>query len=388
MNNAITAKPLHERDAIMTNTIKSPLFDAVIDFDNIAKGYRETQRGARKFQKEAVIFDMCRERNLVHLWRDLKDEEYEVGKYIRFKVFEPKERNISAPHIRDKTVQFAVHRVLKEVYKPVFIKGSFACQEDKGNHRAVEHLQHNMRVCKWKHGGGWILKIDVKKFFYSIDRDILKRILQKKIKDEKFLRLLNKIIDSSPEGEKGIPLGNVTSQDMANIYLDKLDQYCVRFLKAKYYTRYMDDVCIVTPTKEQAQEYLEKIKTFLEERLGLETNQKTKIFPLEQGVNAYGFKIWTTHRLLRDKSKQAMKRRIKRMDEKQKAGEMTKKEVIQAVSSWLGYARWSCSFNLCKKIFAPYPYIKVEGEIYFGRISRNNQSRRTVQERSNPTTPH
>lgn len=370
----------------MTNNFKNQLFDAVVDYNNIAKGYKETQRGARKFKKEAVLFDMCRERNLIYLWRDIKNERYEVGKYIQFKVFEPKERNISAPHIRDKTVQFAVHNVLKEVYKPVFIKSSFACQEDKGNHRAVEHLQHNMRVCKWKHGGGWILKIDVKKFFYSIDRDILKKILRKKIKDEKFIRLLEKIIDSSPEGEKGIPLGNVTSQDMANIYLDKLDQYCVRFLKVKYYTRYMDDICIVTPTKEQAHEYLEKIKAYLEKKLGLEVNKKTKIFPLEQGVNAYGFKIWTTHRLLRDKSKQAMKRRIKRMDEKLKAGEMTEKAVIQAVSSWLGYARWSCSFNLCKKIFAPYPYIKVEGEIYFGRISRHSPSRRTLQERNNSST--
>lgn len=374
------------KDAIMTNTLINPLFDAVVDYNNIANGYKDTLKGARKFKKEAVLFDMCRERNLVYLWRDLKDETYEVDKYIQFKVYEPKERNVSAPHVRDKTVQFAVHNVLKKVYEKVFIKTSFACQRDKGNHMAVENLQHNMRVCKWKYGDGWILKMDVRKFFYSIDRDILKKILHKKIKDEKLLRLLDKIIDSSPEGEKGIPLGNVTSQDMANIYLDKLDQYCVRFLKIKYYTRYMDDICIVTPTKEQAREYLEKITEYLEKHLGLETNQKTKIFPLKQGVNAYGFKIWTTHRLLRDKSKQAMKRRIKRMDEKLKAGVMTEKEVVQAVNSWLGYARWSCSFNLCKKIFAPYPYIKVEGEIYFGRISRRSPSRRTVQEWNNSGT--
>jgi retron-type reverse transcriptase len=315
---------------------------------------------------------MCRERNLLKLWRELKNKEYQVGEYLRFKVFEPKERLVSAPRARDKIVQFAVHNVLQEVYEPVFIKTSFACLKNKGTHKAVDNVQHGMRVCKWKHGGGWILKIDVKKFFYSIDRDILKKLLRKKITDPDMLWILDLIIDSSPEGEKGIPLGNVTSQDFANIYLNEVDQFCKRYLGIKYYTRYMDDIVIVTPTKEEAQEHLKKITKFLNEKLNLETNSKTKIFPLEQGVNAYGFKVWTTHRLLRDQSKRAMKRRIKVMDAKLKRGEIKEKDVQQTVNSWLGHARHSNSYNLAKKIFKNYPYIKVEGEMKFGRISRNN----------------
>lgn len=208
--------------------------------------------------------------------------------------------------------------------------------------------------------------MDIKKFFYSIDRDILKRILRKKIADPDMLKLLDDIIDSSPEGEVGIPLGNVTSQDFANIYLNELDQYCVRYLGVKWYVRYMDDIIMILPTKEQAQECLKKATRFLNERLNLETNSKTKVFPLEQGVNAYGFKIWTTHRLVRDHSKRAMKRRIKAMDRKLKAGMIGMKEVQQAVNSWLGHARHSNSYNLAKKIFRKYPYIKVEGEMRFG----------------------
>ena len=146
-----------------------------------------------------------------------------------------------------------------------------------------------MRYCKWKYGDAWILKMDVSKFFYSINRDILKQILRKKINDEKFLRLLDMIIDSSPEGEKGIPLGNVTSQDFANIYLNELDQYAKRFLGLKYYVRYMDDIIVVLPTKEEAQRAKESLTAFLNERLDLQTNEKTKIFPVDQGVNAYGF---------------------------------------------------------------------------------------------------
>ena len=119
-------------------------------------------------------------------------------------------------------------------------------------------------------------------------------------------------------------------------------------------------------------------------RLHLETNQKTKIYPLKQGVNAYGFKIRTTHLELRTESK----RRVKKMDEKLQAGELTEKEVVQTFQSWLGFARWASAYNLCRKIFAPYPYIKVEGEMQFGSISRSRQARRLLQQRYNPTPAH
>lgn len=347
------------------------LFEQVVDYKNLQRSYKQTQKGIRKFRKDAILYDMCRERNLVQLWNELKKGQYKVGEYIRFNVFEPKERTISAPRIRDKIVQFAVHTVLQEVYRPVFITTTYACLEGRGTHRAVKNVQHDMRLCKWQHGEGWVVKIDIKKFFYSINRDILKKVLRKKIKDEKMLAILDQIIDSSPEGEKGIPLGNVTSQDFANIYMNELDQFVKRFLGIKWYTRYMDDVIIIVPTKEKAREVLEKVKVFLKERLDLETNKKTKIFPLAQGINAYGFKIWTTHLLVRDSSKRAMKRRIKAMHRKVKEGTMTRKEVQQSVNSWLGHARHSNSFNLCKKIFKKYPYIKTEGEMKFGNLLRN-----------------
>lgn len=360
--------PSQRKDAKMTNQ----LYQQVCDFENIRYSYKQTQQGCKKFRKDSILFDMCRERNLLEIWKELRNRQYKMGEYIQFKVYEPKERMVSAPKIKDKIIQFAVHNALQEVYEPVFIKTSFACLKGKGTHKAVDNVQHDMRVCKWKHGDGWILKMDVKKFFYSINRDILKRLLRKKITDPDMIWILEEIIDSSPEGEKGIPLGNVTSQDFANIYLNELDQYCKRYLKVKYYTRYMDDVIIVTPTKALAQEYLDKITWFLNEKLDLETNSKTKIFPIAQGVNAYGFKIWTTHRMLRDQSKRAMKRRIKAMDEKLKNEEVKEKDIQQAVSSWLGHARHSNSYNLAKKIFRNYPYIEVEGEMKFGRISRFN----------------
>lgn len=348
--------------------MSNSLYEKVIDYNNIKVSYKKTQQAQRKYRKEAIIFDMAREKNLVALWRELKNETYTPGDYIEFKVYEPKERLIHAPRIRDKVVQFVVHMVLQDVYYNKFIDSSYACLVGRGTHKAVDKVQHNMRYCKWKYGDAWILKMDVSKFFYSINRDILKQILRKKIKDDKFLRLLDMIIDSSPEGEKGIPLGNVTSQDFANIYLNELDQYAKRFLGLKYYVRYMDDIIVVLPTKEEAQRAKESLTAFLNERLDLQTNEKTKIFPVDQGVNAYGFKIYTTHKLVRDSSKAAMKRRIKAMDKKVKEGELEKKYVQQCVNSWLGHARHSNSYNLSKKIFDKYKYIEIEKENFkFGQ---------------------
>ena len=168
---------------------------------------------------------------------------------------------------------------------------------------------------------------------------------------------------------------------MANIYLNELDQYCVRYLGIKLYTRYMDDVVIVAPDKETAREWLAKIKAYLAERLHLETNQKTKIFYTRQGVNAYGFKIRATHMMLRTESKRREKRRIKAMVRKMREGKITRAAVVQAVNSWIGFARWASAYNLAKKIFAPYRFIKTEGEIPYGAISRNRQARRLLQQR-------
>lgn len=347
------------------------LFDKVTDYKNIQLAYKQSQRGTHKYNKDSILFSMMHEYNLVSIWQQLKNKTYKPGKYIGFKVYEPKERMVHAPLTKDKIVQFALHNHIKDIYEKVYINDSYGCRENKGTHRAVKKVQHYMRLCKWKYGTGWIVKLDVSKFFYSIDRDILKKIVKKKIKCKDTLNLIYTIIDSSPEGDIGVPLGNITSQDFANIYLNELDQYCKRFLKVKWYVRYMDDVIITVRTKEEAQKLLSKIKMFLENKLHLNTNKKTQIFPISQGVNCYGYKIWTTHTLIRNDSKRRMKRKIKAMDKKKTERKMSKKDIIQSVNSWLGHARHSNSYNLCKRIFKKYDYIKIEGVMKFGNLSRN-----------------
>ena len=348
------------------------LYERIYDTKNLEESYKRTQSGNRKYRKEAIYFAMSKERKLRCLQKELEDRTYRPGSYIEFYVFEPKKRLVHAPHIRDKIVQFSIHTVLQGVYRPVFIKDSYACLEDKGAHEAVHRIQHYMRLAQWKYEEPYIVKIDVRKFFYSINRDILKTIYRKKIpeSEQDFLRILDMIVDSSPEGEKGLPLGNVTSQDFANIYLNEVDQFCKRYLGLKWYIRYMDDICIVVKDRETARDVLAKIRTYVKDHLDLELNEKTHIYPLAQGINTLGFRIHTIHLEVRNSSKAAMKRRIKKIDEKVQSGRLTKKQAQQSVNAWLGHARHSNSYNLAKKIFEKYDYIQIEDKDWkFGDIS-------------------
>ena len=348
------------------------LYERIYDTKNLEESYKRTQSGNRKYRKEAIYFAMSKERKLRDLKKELKDKTYRPGSYIEFYVFEPKKRLVHAPHIRDKIVQFSIHTVLQGIYRSVFIKDSYACLEEKGMHEAVHRIQHYMRLAQWKYEEPYIVKIDVRKFFYSINRDILKTIYRKKIpeSEQDFLRILDMIVDSSPEGERGLPLGNVTSQDFANIYLNEVDQFCKRYLGLKWYVRYMDDICIIVKDRETARNVLAKIRTYVKDHLDLELNEKTHIYPLAQGINTLGFRIHTTHLEVRNSSKAAMKRRIKKIDEKVQSGRLTKKQAQQAVNAWLGHARHSNSYNLAKKIFEKYDYIQIEDKNWkFGDIS-------------------
>lgn len=360
------------------------LYEKIISYENLKAAYYKVTEGDKKNKPEAVLFYLKLETNLVELWRELKSGAYRVGEYKYHVVYEPKERGIWAPSFRDKIVQTAIHMVLKEIYNKTYVKYSYACIDGKGHQRAAHQLQTHMRIAKREFKDPWIVSVDVSKFFYTIDRKITKRLYRKKISCKKTLWLLDLLLDSSPptdygmlEGlnvnpqgsdQIGIPLGCTTSQDSANLNLNEMDQYVVRFLGHKYYVRYMDDMNIVVDGKKSAQLLMKQMRYFLREKLNLVENpKKSQIFPLEQGVNAYGFKIWTTHMKVRDDSKRKMKRRIKAMDRKMRSGELSKEEVQQPVNSWLGHARHSNSYNLCKKIFEPYPYIKIEGDEYFGK---------------------
>jgi RNA-directed DNA polymerase len=337
-------------------------FEKIIDKENLEKAYRKSLKGKNKYNVEAIKFSLNETYNLQKLRQSLKDETYQFGGYTRFKVYEPKEREIYAPQFKDKIVQLAINNILKTIYQPCFICDSYASLDNKGTHKCVDRIQHFMRKAKWEYGNGvYIVKIDTRKFFYTIDRKILKSILPKKIQCRKTLRLLYKIIDSADVIDLlGLPLGDTLSQIDANIYLNKVDQYCKRKLSLNYYIRYMDDIIIIVDNKEKAREINQLVTAFIQAKLSLNINtNKTKIFPLNQGVNAIGFKIHTTHKLLRNDSKKRIKRKAKKMRLLIADGKITKEKAEQILNSWKGHAKHGNSYNFIKKLIERNDYIYI-----------------------------
>ena len=207
-----------------------------------------------------------------------------------------------------------------------------------------------MRSAKAKWNEYYILKMDVTKYFQNIDKRILWDILKRKIKDRKLLWLTREILLST-EGMLGLPLGNYTSQMFANIYLNELDQFIKHELKCKYYYRYMDDMVILCENKKIAKDNLESIIQFLNEKLNLTLNSKTRVFKDIQGVNFCGYKINEKRMKIRHTSKCRMKRKLKRYTILLKEGKITLPEIQRSIAGWLGYVKHADSYNLRKSMF-------------------------------------
>ena len=356
-----------------TPDMSQTLFDKILEMDNLESAFKQTQKGKGKYDADSMKFYSNLTYNLYELQERLRNGSYEFSDYINFKVYEPKEREINAPHFEDKLVQLAINNIMKDLVQPKFIYDSYACIECKGTHKCVERISYFLRKASWQYGNtATIIKIDIKKFYYSINRDILKSHLPKIIKCKMTLNLIFKIIDSADIIDTiGLPLGNTLSQICANIYMNKLDQYCKRVLRLKYYIRYADDIVIVVENTERANEILNNIRNFVKDVLDLKTNvNKTKIFPIEQGVNTVGFKIYKTHRLLRNDSKRKIKRRVKAMPRLINEGRLTIAKAEQMLNSWKGHSDYGCNFNFLKRLIArnPFIYINEKGTL---KISKN-----------------
>lgn len=333
----------------MPKTIRN-VYDKAVSFDKILKAHKKARRGKRE-KKDVIIFELNLESEILRLEEELKYGRYKPGKYKSFKVYEPKERVIMASPYTDRVVhQWYVENFIKPYFVPQFITTSYAGIENRGMHKASKDVQRAMRKAKndWKEY--YILKMDVTKYFQNIDKRILWDILKRKIKDRKLLWLTRTILLSTEE-MKGLPLGNYTSQMFANIYLNELDQYAKHQLKCKHYFRYMDDIVILCKNKLVVKENLEKLSNFLNEKLKLTFNSKTRIFKDIQGVNFCGYKINEYRLKIRNSSKYRMKRKLKLYTKKLKNGEITLPEIQRSIAGWCGYVKHSDSYNLMKSMF-------------------------------------
>ncbi|MDR3216791.1 MAG: RNA-directed DNA polymerase [Clostridiaceae bacterium] len=293
-------------------------FDSISSYESLYKAHRAARLGKRD-KSDVIKFEMRLSENLYKLKDALESETYVVSGYHNFLVFDPKTREIQALRYHDRVVQHAVcDGVLSPYFERRLIYDNAACRKGKGTHFAMDRLNGFLCAHYAKHGlRGYALKCDISKYFDNIDHTVLKLMLSKCGFEPKVERLLFNIIDSYEKtADKGLPIGNQTSQYFALFYLDSVDRLIKERLQIKHYTRYMDDFILIHHDKKYLQACLAEIKNMCEGTLGLNLNPKTQIFPLVKGVPYLGFRFHLSEsgkplRILERKKKIKLRRMVK-----------------------------------------------------------------------------
>jgi retron-type reverse transcriptase len=287
-------------------------FEEIISLDNLLAAWREFLVGKRH-KLDVQRFGLKLMDSLVALHEELADGRYVHDGYYRFAICDPKTRDIHKATVRDRVLNHAIYRQLYPFFDRTFIADSFSCRKGKGTHATIARFrefgyrvgQNNTRTC-------WILKCDVRKFFANIDHDILLGILGKYIVDDKLLGLLRELVASFELGTgRGLPLGNLTSQLLVNIYMNEFDQFVKHDLRVKPYVRYADDFVLMSRYKSELEDWLELIRNFLSDRLALDLHpSKVSIETLASGVDFLGWVHFPDHRVLRPTTRRRMMRNL------------------------------------------------------------------------------
>jgi retron-type reverse transcriptase len=321
------------------------LYEKIYDFNNLLEAFKKARKGKR-YRNEVLQYAANLEENLINLQNQLIWQTYEPSRCNEFIVHEPKKRIISAPQFKDRVLHHAIYKIINPIFERIFIYDSYACRVGKGTHAGADRLTRFIRM---HDSHAYCLKGDISKYFAGIDHETLKMILRKKIKCTKTLWLLDKIIDFNGE-PTGLGLGALTSQLFANIYLNELDYYIKQVLLVRHYIRYMDDFIIVSDSKEEMHMIRGDIENFLWTHLKLKTNQKTQIFPISQGINFLGYRIWPNHRLIRKSSIKRIKRKLKRFSNDYRDGLISISQIYPILVSWLGHISHADSYGIRKKV--------------------------------------
>ncbi len=289
-------------------------YDDIICLENLLEAWKEFAKGKRSKQ-DVQILQMYLMDNIFVLHDELLHHTYKHSHYQAFKINDPKPRDIHKAIVRDRLLHHAIYRKLYPFFDRTFIADSFSCRLEKGAHKSIDRFRKFSNiVSKNNTKNCWILKCDIRKFFANIDHEILVKILQGYITDKNILWLLEEVISSFSTKRKnnvGLPLGNLTSQLLVNIYMNKFDQFAKHNLKVKYYIRYADDFVIFSEDKKYLENIIPKISDFLEIQLKLKLHpNKVCIKTLFSGVDFLGWINFSDHRVLRTSTKIRMMKRI------------------------------------------------------------------------------
>lgn len=326
----------------------------LINIENIFQVWGMFRKGKGK-RKDVQLFERNLEDNLFALHRCLKDKTYQHGKYGSFYIQDPKQRHIHKAEVKDRVVHHLLYEFLYELFDPLFVYDSYSCRIKKGTHKGVARLTKLLRkVSKNNTRKCWVLKCDIKKFFHTIDHEILLRLLAKKVKDGDIIWLLTQIIESfhSEFGKgKGAPLGNLTSQIFANIYLNEFDQFVKHKLKIRYYLRYADDFLILGTNREELFQCINTLKWFLGKSLKLELHPKKVIVKKHaQGIDFLGYVVFPHYCLPRAKTRKRIFKKLKIKIEELGTGKIPRESFNQTIQSYFGFLVHANSYGLTQRL--------------------------------------
>lgn len=316
------------------------LYEKVYDLDNLYLAYSKARQGKGK-SYGVIQFEKELDSNINSLQADLMDGSYKTSQYDTFMIHDPKEREIYRLPFRDRVIHHAIMNILEDIWTPIFISQTYSCIKGRGIHGVLKHLKKDLKDVE---GTRYCLKMDIRKYYPSVDHPILKKIIRKKIKDDRLLKLLDGIIDSAP----GIPIGNYLSQFFANLYLAYFDHWLKEDKRIKYYYRYADDMVILSSNKPYLHSILNDIKVYTENNLNVHLKGNYQVFPVEsRGIDFIGYVFFHSHIKMRKSIKKNFCKAVSKLNKRK---EITPKEYKIKICSWIGWAKHCNSRNLIKTI--------------------------------------
>lgn len=331
------------------------IFERVISLENLRLADEKARKG--KLRTYGVqMHDKAREAHIQALHEQLKNGTFKTSPYHIFTIFEPKERRIyRLPYFPDRILHHAIMNVLEPIWVGVFTKDTYSCIKNRGIHACAKSVKRALK--KDAAGTKYCLKIDIRKFYPSINHECLKMVVRRKLKDKRLLAVLDEIIDSTPDG---VPIGNYLSQYFANLFLAYFDHWLKEEKRVKYYWRYADDIVILSDNKDELHQLLHEIRAYLS-GLKLKVKHNYQVFPVDsRGIDFLGYVFRHTHTKLRKSIKQKLCRRVANLNKRKTP--LTKEQYRQQICSWWGWCKYCNSIHLINKLKTLMPY-----EISFNR---------------------
>ena len=338
------------------------LYPQITSFDNIHLAFKDARKGKRS-RPDVAEFEFNLEENLLDLQKELQQEDYQPGEYRNFQIFDPKPRLISAAPFRDRVVHHALCRVIEPFFDRRFIYDSYACRKGKGTHAAVDRAQ------SFSARYPYVLKCDIEHFFPRMDHEVLYGQFTRVLADSRTLRLCRLILKSgahihqdvepayfmgddlfSTLRPRGLPIGNLTSQFWANVYLNPLDHFIKRELKCPAYLRYVDDFLLFSDSKEYLHEWRSEVINFLSSlRLTLHENE-AQVFPTRTGIPFLGWRVYPDHLRLKRRNGIAFQRRFSEMQRQYQRGAITRERLEAGLQGWIAHVQHGQTWGLRRSL--------------------------------------